>query len=207
MLDTLKEPWRAFRRAAIVRRERAGDQRMGIETEGHAPVEAHIDPTLTHAPYEPFQFDALQRLDREAPVSPEDVIYDLGSGLGRVLCHYAAKPVRRVVGVEYDRALAEASRANVERMVGRRAPVEVVEGDAGAQDYAEATLAFMYNPFGADTLRRVLRRLPARPELRVIYANPVHRAVFDDFPHLHEARSFAVPYDLGSMEVVVWRPA
>jgi 23S rRNA (adenine-N6)-dimethyltransferase len=61
-------------------------------------------------------------LVRDARVGPEDVVVDLGAGSGRLTAELA-RVARHVLAVEIDRRWAE-------RLRGRWANVEVVEGDA-----------------------------------------------------------------------------
>lgn len=201
-LEGLKRPWRAVRRAVLHLREIQGDRARGIET--RVP-RFNTPANAVRSPYEPVHYRSLAIIDQRTPVAADEVFYDLGCGKGRVLCHFASRPIRKAVGVEYDPALAAIATANVERLAGRQAETSVRVGDAGAQDYSDATLVFMFNPFGADTMRSVLRRLEGRSGLRIVYAGPVQRAVFEEFPALRIVDSFTVPYDLGTMDVVIWR--
>jgi hypothetical protein len=79
-----------------------------------------------------------------------------------------ARAGAKVVGVEASPMAAQAARRN---------GVTVVEADARAVDYSGATLLWMFNPFGPETLRAVLRR--ARTP-RVLYysGTEVHAQVF-----------------------------
>lgn len=183
------------------RREIRGDRRLGIDT-AVPRFNAPRDPE--RSPYEPVHYEALNIIDERAPVASDDVFYDLGCGKGRVLCHFARKPIRRAAGVEYNPDLAAIAKANVERLVDRQVDASVIIGDAAGQDYSDATLIFMFNPFGADTMRGVLKRVVGRSGLRIIYAGPVQEAVFKEFPALRVIDRFTVPYDLGRMAVVVW---
>ena len=107
--------------------------------------------------------------------------------------------------MEYDIGLAEGARANLTSMTGRQAQARVVTGDARDADFSGATIAYMYNPFGAEIMRAVLAKLAAMPGLTIVYANPVHEAVFSEFPRLTKAETFLAPYDLGRMPVQIWR--
>lgn len=202
MLNAIKRPLQDFRRSRLRQKEQQLDSRRGIATLGN--LTSPIDASAERVQYEPFQYAALAKLDDHLPVGASDVVYDLGCGLGRVVCHFASKPVAGAVGVEYDPELARAAQANVQRMTDRRAPVRILEGDAAAIDCSDATVIFMYNPFGADTMRRVLAALPDRPGLRVAYANPRHAGVFVEFPVLREIARFDAPYNLRRMPVMIW---
>lgn len=98
-----------------------------------------------------------------------EVAYDLGSGMGRILCVLALRPWTRVVGVELFADLADTSRKNAAAMRGRRAPIDVVTGDALQTDLTDGTVFFLFNPFGAKTLAGVLDNIAAS-----LRANPRH---------------------------------
>lgn len=202
IVQALKQPLWALKRTLLHHREREGDRRFGIDTE---VATFNAAPDLERSPYEPVHYAALEIIDARIPLGGADVFYDLGCGKGRVLCHFARKPIRKAVGVEYDPELAELAAENVRTLAARRAETSVIVGDAAAQDYSDATLIFMFNPFGADTMRRVLGRVSGRSALRIVYAGPVQAPVFAEFPALRVIDEFRVPYDLGRMSVVTWR--
>jgi len=200
--------WRGARRWAIRRREEAGDRNLGIETMGpRRTLSATRD--LRNKPYEPLPYAGLRRIGETLAPGPEDVIYDLGCGKGRVVCWFARRPVAKVVGVEYDPALADAARANLAALRGAQALVEIRTGDAVTEDYSRATVVMLYNPFGATLMREVLenlsRSLDDKPRrLRIVYASPAHEEVFKAFPRFRETERFSIPYDLGKMAVVIY---
>lgn len=73
-------------------------------------------------------------------------------------------------------------------------------------EHRKALVVFLANPFGAETLRRVLDRVVARRgqgDIVVVYFNPVHADVFDDYPALqvHERGTDWVVYRLAAPEV------
>ncbi len=83
----------------------------------------------------------------------------------------------------------------------------VVHADAATYPLPEGALVvFMVNPFGDETLRRVLDQVVARRgrgDVVVVYFNPVHADVFDDYPALsvHEQGADWVVYRLAAPEV------
>jgi len=156
-------------------------QRFGLRN-------THADPVA----YEPVDYLLLRRYMRPVRLTPEDVVYDVGCGMGRMLCLFARRKVKLVVGIEYDARLAEMARLNADRVRGRRSPIEVRPGDAIEADYDGATVIWMFNPFGPQTMRLVLDRLgeslqrvPRR--VQVAYVNPLHESLFAERPWLrHE---------------------
>ena len=92
-------------------------------------------------------------------LKPDGVLYDIGCGYGRVLCHAARQGISKAVGVELSPAFADKARANARTLRRRLSPIEVRSGDAVDMDYADGTAFFLYDPFGSETLRSVLDRI------------------------------------------------
>jgi len=203
--------WRGARRWIIRQREEAGDRALGIETMGPRGTPA-ATRDLRNKPYEPLPYSGLREITSRLQLSGDDVFYDLGCGKGRVLCWLAREPIARCVGVEFDPKLAGAARANAASVVGARAQIEVRTGDAAAQDYSDATVVFLYNPFGVDVLRAVLEKLAASlaaspRRLRLAYASPTHIEVFEAFPLFAPTKRISIRYDLGEMAVAFFEAA
>ena len=109
---------------------------------------------------------------------------EIGHWLGRAPRAMTRSPFRKRVGIELSKALSKRARANVRRLRGRRAPAEVIAGDAAFVDCAERTAFYLVQPFGDRTMRIVLARVHesvrANPRrVRLLYVNPVHEDVFD----------------------------
>jgi predicted RNA methylase len=135
----------------------------------------------------------IRRIISAAQLAPTDVVYEIGAGLGRVACAFARRNVLRVVAVELNPRLAGRIRENATRLRGRRCSLDVRCVDAATASIEEGTVFFLFNPFGAETLRAVLanleRSLQASPRIvRVIYVNPQpeHDPVFANATWLQE---------------------
>jgi predicted RNA methylase len=134
----------------------------------------------------PSVFQAMiVRWRRSKPIAPIDefTFVDLGAGMGRAVLLASEYPFREVVGVELHPTLARIARKNVTvwRAAGRvRAPMRVVCDDAVAFRFpAGPCVAFLFNPFGAPVLRRLLSALARgfvgrAGELDVLYVNNEH---------------------------------
>ncbi|MCI0364759.1 MAG: class I SAM-dependent methyltransferase [Phycisphaerales bacterium] len=134
-------------------------------------------------PYESIDYVLLHRYMRLLTLRPDDVVFDIGCGMGRMLCLFARKGVRRCVGVEFDPELAEIARENGVRLRGRRAPIDIWCGDASEADYSGGTVFWMFNPFGAKTMEIVLGRIEQSIRdrsrgIQIAYINPVHESAF-----------------------------
>ena len=75
-------------------------------------------------------------------VGPNDVVFDLGSGDGRIAIA-AAKRGAKTKGVEYNPDMVELSRANAKK-AGMSDKVEFVRGDIFETDFSGATVVTMY---------------------------------------------------------------
>ena len=108
-----------------------------------------------------LQYGLIACLMRTLPLSPDDVFMDLGCGKGRTLCLFARRPIRKCIGVEIDPELAGIAAANARRLRGRRCPIEIVRGDAADADFSQASIVWLFNPFGDNTTRYVVERIRA----------------------------------------------
>ena len=73
----------------------------------------------------------------------DDVVYDLGSGDGRIPIAAAKQYGARAVGIEYNPEMAELARRNVKRE-GVDDLVSIVTGDIFVEDFSKATVVTMY---------------------------------------------------------------
>jgi SAM-dependent methyltransferase len=130
----------------------------------------------------------LVRWRRSRPLASIDdyTFVDLGAGMGRAMLLAAAYPFRAVVGVELHPTLARIARRNVAlwRAAGRaRVPTRVYCRDAAAFPLPSGPcVIFLFNPFGAPVVRRLLRfwkhSLAGRAEpVDILYVNDEQRNV------------------------------
>ena len=121
-------------------------------------------PDIFFAPTLYSVADAMLKL---ANITAEDVVYDLGSGDGRILILAAQKYRARGVGIEIDRRLVELSRQIArEGEVADR--VTFLEGDLFEADLAAATVVTLYlSPTVNKRLETKLRQ-ELRPGTRIV---------------------------------------
>jgi len=114
---------------------------------------------------------------RPAGAMAETTFVDLGAGMGRAVLLASEFEFKRVIGVELHPTLAGIARKNGRewRKAGREcAPMRIVEGDAAEFALPDGpVLVFLFNPFGAAVLRRVLKSWPVGSglPLDLIYVN------------------------------------
>jgi len=159
--------------------------------------------------YVTISYRNIQRVLRYLKPRPEDVFYDIGSGMGRVLCVVARKDVRKCVGVELLEPLCQIARRNSASLRGRKAPIQIISGDATTADLAEGTIYFLFNPFGPETLRHTLENircsLSQKPRaIKVVYYNSVFQSVLEGLPWLRQVHEFE---SSGGHRVTFWENA
>ena len=127
--------------------------------------------------YQPAPARIVLKLIDELNMSPEDVFYDIGSGLGRVPILVALLTGARARGIEFEPAYYEYAR----RCAGRLSlsGVEFINVDAREADYSEGTIFFMYTPFHGKMLQTVLERLRSEARTRTIAVCTYGRCTID----------------------------
>jgi len=117
-------------------------------------------PTL--APYVPTPQDVVDRMLEVAQVTSRDVLYDLGSGDGRIVITAAKKYGARGVGIDIDNERISESRRNA-RDAGVASMVEFRRGDILDADVSKATVVSLYLVSSTNLkLRPILtRQLPS----------------------------------------------
>ena len=96
--------------------------------------------------YPPFWWtpqDRVKDMLEIAEVNENDVVYDLGSGDGRIVIAAAEKYGARGVGIEIDVSLVEKSRVAAEA-AGVADRVRFVRGDFYETDFSDATVVTLY---------------------------------------------------------------
>lgn len=107
-------------------------------------------------------FDLLRRL----PLSANDVLIDLGAGLGHVPLLVAACTEARAHGVEIEPAYVASAQACAAELGLRRATFACA--DARAVDLGQATVFYLYTPFTGAILRQVLDAIARQARSRAI---------------------------------------
>ena len=126
--------------------------------------------------------EMIVRWRRSKPVTPIDefTFVDLGAGMGRALLLAAEFPFRAVLGVEINPTLARIGRRNMAlwRKAGRDlSPMRMICRDAAEFELpAGPCVVFLFNPFGAPVMRRLLaawsRSFARRArQLDILYVN------------------------------------
>jgi len=101
-------------------------------------------PARTSVPYIASRHDAVRDMLWLADVGKDDVVYDLGSGDGRIVIAAVRDfGARRAVGIEIDPNLVRQSRENA-RKAGVTEKVEFIKGDLFTNDFRQASVVTLF---------------------------------------------------------------
>jgi Methyltransferase domain len=115
-------------------------------TAAHAQLEAINQPSVVGGKdvmWVPTPDAAVDRMLSMAKVGPRDLVYDLGSGDGKIAIMAAKRFGARAVGIEFDSDMIELSRAAA-RTEGVADRVRFVQADIFAHDFRAATVVTLY---------------------------------------------------------------
>ena len=136
---------------------------------------------------------ALWRRSGPAGAIDEFAFVDVGAGMGRAVLLASEHSFRSVTGVELNPKLARMARKNVKIWKERGlayAPIRIVCGDAVEFSLPKGPcVAFMFNPFGAPVMRRLLQSWSMQQtdrdgELDILYVNNEQETVLRRQPGL-----------------------
>jgi SAM-dependent methyltransferase len=128
---------------------------------------AQVSGTAEQVPFVPTPIEVVDRMLEFGAVKKGDVVYDVGSGDGRIVIQAAKKYGARGVGIEMnprlvDLARQEAKKERVDHLV------EFRQGDALKADLSSATVVTLYMlPSFNQRLKPILER-QLKPGARVV---------------------------------------
>jgi len=127
-------------------------------------VSPQRQPDMYFVPtWEPVVYEMLEL----AGVTSDDVVYDLGSGDGRIVILAAQKYGARGVGIEIDPKLVAISR-QVARDAELSSKVSFIEGDLFTADLSGATVVTLYLSTSMNRQLEPKLRRELRPGTRVV---------------------------------------
>jgi SAM-dependent methyltransferase len=139
-----------------------GDNAVGV-----AYAEEQDRDSTYIAPFVPTPQEVVDRMLELAQVSEGDLLYDLGSGDGRIVITAAKRYRARAVGFEIDPALVTRSQRNIKE-AGVEALAEIREQDIRTVDLSPASVVTMYlYPAANLRLRGIIMR-QLKPGSRVV---------------------------------------
>jgi precorrin-6B methylase 2 len=119
------------------------------------------------APFVPTPEEVVVRMLELAEIRPGDVLYDLGSGDGRIVVAAAKKYGIKAVGFEIDPALVRESRQII-KQEGLENLVEIRDEDILSLDFSPASVVTMYLYPGANLKLRPALMSRLKPGSRVV---------------------------------------
>ena len=175
------------------------DRAMGVDTSGFIPGEAlgNGSPSDFYTTaYYGISPSSLVEAIWNVPGDPHAMTFvDLGCGKGRALLVAARSGFREVIGVELSPELCRVAEKNT----AGEPRVRIVEADATEVTYPPgAMLLFLYHPFLAPVLKRVMKNLEKQTaksgrEVYLLYANPSYRKVMGKLHFLQEVWDYSLP--------------
>jgi len=161
------------------------EKRLGIETLGSYPLTNDLSLFRDSKGCTPTPYLKLVKIIRYLKLTSDDVFVDLGCGEGRVILFVAAQKIKKAIGVELYKEIADIAQMNLSKSRLKNTPVEIINTDVVNFQPKEGTAFFMFNPFGEKTLEKVLKNIkdtlitnPRR--IRIIYYSPAHRNLLDN---------------------------
>jgi precorrin-6B methylase 2 len=118
-------------------------------------------------PFVPTPTKVAQRMLELAKVTPNDVVYDLGSGDGRIVIMAAQKYGAHAVGVELDTKRYQESSARIKEL-GLASRAKILHGDMFKADIHPATVVTLYLLTSVNLEIRPMLEKQLRPGTRVV---------------------------------------
>jgi SAM-dependent methyltransferase len=119
------------------------------------------------APFVTTPQEVIDRMLELAQVGPEDLLYDLGSGDGRIVITAAKRYGAKAVGFEIDPALVTHSQRSIKE-AGVAHLAEIRDEDIRTVDLSPATVVTMYLYPGANLRLRTAITRQLKPGSRVV---------------------------------------
>jgi SAM-dependent methyltransferase len=148
------------------------------------------------APFVPTPMEIVDRMLDLARTKSSDVVYDLGSGDGRIVLRAAERFGARAVGVELDHRLAVES-ADKAKEMNLEDLVTIIEGDLFQTDLSPASVVTIYLLLSTNDRLRPVLEAQLRPGTRVV-AHDIR------IPGWKPAREEAIKVGLGSHYVYLY---
>lgn len=139
----------------------------GDDSVGLAYAEEQDRDSTYIAPFVPTPQEVVDRMLELAQVSHGDLLYDLGSGDGRIVITAARRYGAQAVGFEIDPALVTNSKRNIKE-AGVEALAEIRDQDVRTVDLSPASVVTMYLYPGANLRLRAVIMRQLKPGSRVV---------------------------------------
>ena len=129
-------------------------------------------------PVQSASYRILKKLLNEIYIYENDVFVDVGSGWGRLIGYLRCKGIKGkfTYGVEINNTVAKLS----EKIFEEEKDIKIICTDATKTEIKNATVYFLYNPFGSEILRDFLDNIEriATKKIRLYYLHAVYENQF-----------------------------
>ena len=159
----------------------------GNRADRHNTAYYGVAPSVFH------EMIARWRISKPLGAIDEFAFIDVGAGMGRAVLLASEFPFRSVTGLELNPKLARMARKNVKLWKTRGlacAPIRIVSGDAAEFKLPNGPcVVFLFNPFGAPVMRRLLKgwstqQAEREAPLDILYVNNEQESVLRRHPSL-----------------------
>lgn len=135
------------------------------------------NPDKAQIRWVPTPDDIVEEMLKLGKVGKDDVVYEPGTGDGRVLIASIKKGAKKAVGIEIDEKKADEAKENVKKAKLEK-EVTIIVGDAlKDRDYSEATVVMLYMGNEFNNLLRPVLEKQLKPGTRIVS----HRFVMGDW--------------------------
>lgn len=135
--------------------------------------EQHPNEELWQGGFRWTPYEVVRTMVKKLNMDDSDVLYDLGSGFGRVPIYTSLATYAQCKGIEIvPQRVAESIAVKNKLGVNN---LEFIQGNVLEQDYSDGTVFFLFNPFSPQTLEEVnkkLRQLAETKKIRVVSLGP-----------------------------------
>ena len=107
--------------------------------------------------YQTFPVKVLDIIISKLNINKEDVFYDLGSGYGLVVIHFAQNTQAKGIGIEIVPDRVVESNKHKDRL--KLENIYFKQGNVLDYDFSDGNIFFMFNPFTIETLKKVNEKL------------------------------------------------
>jgi predicted O-methyltransferase YrrM len=138
-------------------RDHLHDKKLGIATCMDQHFFRNIESSnKARYSYQPTKYSLLKKLNASISLSHEDILVDIGSGKGRVVCFFASQKVRKIIGLERSSALSNIAENNLKQLKLNNTEIELYNVDATSFVFTDETIFFIFYPFRQEIMRTVL---------------------------------------------------
>ncbi|OWF65771.1 hypothetical protein B6A14_08370 [Polynucleobacter hirudinilacicola] len=116
---------------------------QGVMDSGDDKYQPRVGQEGKDVVWVPTTNELLAIMLRTAKVNSTDLVYDLGSGDGRIAIAAAKDFGARAIGIEFNPEMAQLAQRNVDRS-GVSDRVKIINGDIFVEDFSKATVVTMY---------------------------------------------------------------